>query len=74
MALETSRPIVAWCLEIHDLWISKAVAGRPKDMDFCSALRKAGAVDAATLLRRLATVPGLGEETRKIVQRQITQP
>lgn len=30
--------VVAWCLEVHDLWISKAVAGRPKDREFCAAL------------------------------------
>ncbi len=24
--------VVAWCLEPHDLWVSKMVAGRPKDL------------------------------------------
>jgi len=23
---------------MHDLWISKAIAGRPKDVEFCRAL------------------------------------
>lgn len=24
--------VVAWCLEVHDLWISKAIAGRPRQL------------------------------------------
>lgn len=41
--LETpaTNGVVAWCLEVHDLWISKAVAGRPKDTECCRALRGA---------------------------------
>ena len=26
--------VVAWCLEPHDLWVSKALAGRRKDFEF----------------------------------------
>jgi len=26
--------VVAWCLEPHDLWLSKAIANRPKDVEF----------------------------------------
>ena len=33
-----TRGVIAWCLELHDLWVSKAVAGRPKDIEFCQAL------------------------------------
>ena len=25
--------VTAWCLETHDLWLSKAVAGRDKDRE-----------------------------------------
>jgi hypothetical protein len=32
---ETSG-VTAWCLELHDLWISKAMAGRAKDREFCA--------------------------------------
>lgn len=56
--------VVAWCLEIHDLWISKAIALRPKDIEFCAALAEAGAVDAATLDARLDHTAGLDEERR----------
>jgi hypothetical protein len=29
--------IVAWCLEAHDLWISKAIANRAKDVEWLSS-------------------------------------
>ena len=51
--------VTALCLEIHDLWISKAVAFRPKDVEFCAALMSRGLVDADTLVVRLDTVPDL---------------
>ena len=51
---------VAWCLELHDLWISKAIAGRPKDDEFCRALLAQHLVDAETLVRRLDAGAGIG--------------
>ncbi len=39
--------------EAHDLWISKMVAGRPKDLEFCQALLKTGLVEPEELTRRL---------------------
>lgn len=38
--------VVAWCLDLHDLWIAKAIADRQKDRDFCRALFEAGRVEA----------------------------
>jgi len=49
--------VAAWCLEAHDLWIAKAVAGRPKDSGFCRALLDRGIVDASLLSRRLKQPP-----------------
>ena len=48
-----TRGVVAWCLESHDLWISKMVAGRPKDLEFCQALMRRGMVEPEELARRL---------------------
>ena len=59
--------VVAWCLEPHDLWVSKAIAGRPKDAEFCRALLKRGLVRADTLRRRLVKVKGLDERVRTSV-------
>lgn len=59
--------VVAWCLDVHDLWISKAIAGREKDRDFCRALIKRGAVTPLVLRERLEHVHSLGLEHRSMV-------
>ena len=41
------------CLEVHDLAISKYVAGREKDRKFTRELARHGMTDKATLLKRL---------------------
>lgn len=56
--------VVAWCLEPHDLWVSKAIAGRPKDLEFCRALVDKGLVDGGRLHDRLALVPELDPRLR----------
>jgi len=52
--------IIARCLELHDLWISKAVAGRSKDYEFCRAFKELGLVNTETLndRRTLGSDPG----------------
>lgn len=50
--------VTAWCLELHDLWISKAMAGRPKDREFCAELLKRRRVQPRTLHERLKKVRG----------------
>jgi len=49
--------VVVWCLEIHDLWLSKAVAMRPKDVEFCRALIERDLVVVDTLRTRSADLP-----------------
>lgn len=51
--------VTALCLEPHDLWISKAIAGREKDREFCNALLNRGLVKTATLKMRLGKVDNL---------------
>jgi hypothetical protein len=63
--------VVAWCLEPHDLWVSKAIAGRPKDLEFCRAVAEDGIVDAAQLRDRLAKVPALDPRVRDAVAARI---
>lgn len=51
--------VVAWCLDPNDLWVSKAVAGRPKDREFCDALLQRDLVDPDVIRDRLRTLdPG----------------
>lgn len=56
--------VVAWCLEAHDLWLSKAAAMRPKDIEFCDALLERRIVQPDTLRARLADLPGVADEVR----------
>ena len=53
----------ALCLEIHDLWLSKALANREKDREFCRALIGRGLVDRDILKRRLKSVVGIRQAT-----------
>ncbi len=67
-----TRGVVAWCLELHDLWISKAVAGREKDREFCAALVRRGVVTPATLHARLQQVPALDPAVRQAAAASIS--
>jgi len=51
---ENTRLIKGWCLEVHDLAISKYVAGREKDLDFCRVLARHDMVSREVLLQRPA--------------------
>jgi hypothetical protein len=57
-----SGGVTAWCLEPHDLWVAKQLAGRPQDRRFGGALLDAGLVDRAVLLRRIDAVDATDDE------------
>ena len=59
------------CLDMPDLWISKAIAGRPKDVEFCQALVARGLVLGRELTERLSEVDELDERVRAVVARRI---
>lgn len=61
-----TRGAVGLCLEIHDLVISKYVAGREKDMDFVRTVIANDMVDQATLGARLAGTAVDGETRERI--------
>jgi hypothetical protein len=54
---ENTRFITGWCLDPHDLAVSKLAAGREKDMEFLAAMRDHGLLDLATLSGRLDATP-----------------
>jgi hypothetical protein len=58
------------CLEVHDLAISKYVAGREKDREFTAELAKHGMTIDRVLVERLATT-NVGSGLRKIVVARI---
>lgn len=68
---KATNGVTALCLEPHDLWISKAIAGRPKDIEFCRALMKRNLVNAKTLQARLKKVKNLKPEVRAVVANRI---
>jgi len=64
--------VVAWCLDPVDLWVSKAIAGRPKDLEFCRSLWDAGLVQVSPIRERLTRVSGLTKEKRELVEARLT--
>jgi len=51
---ENTRGNTGWCLDPHDLAVSKLVAGREKDMEFVRAMQEVGFLDPELLAVRLA--------------------
>lgn len=60
------------CLEIHDLAISKYVAGREKDLEFTRALARHGMTRRATLEARAAAT-NLATDHRRLVTARIAR-
>lgn len=48
-ALPTGRSVTAWCLEVHDLVLSKLAAGRPHDVEFGQEAISSGLVQVEQL-------------------------
>jgi hypothetical protein len=53
----SDRSAVAWCLEIHDLVLSKLAAGRERHSDYAADALKAGLVRPEVLLARVPELP-----------------
>lgn len=56
----------AICPEVHDLVVSKPVAGREKDIEFAQALLDAGHVDTELLVDRAERLPLLPAQVRRV--------
>lgn len=69
---ENTRGARGLCLEIHDLLVSKLIAGREKDLDFLREAARHQLANRETLLLRLQAVsadPELKELARKAILR-----
>ncbi|HEV8577826.1 MAG TPA: DUF6036 family nucleotidyltransferase [Thermoanaerobaculia bacterium] len=67
-----TRGVKGLCLEIHDLLVSKAIAGRDKDLTFLRDAAIHEMADPEILLRRLDTVdvdPMVREKARSVIER-----
>jgi len=65
-----TRGATGWCLETHDLAVSKLVAGREKDEDFVRALTTHGLIVLETLNARLKST-ALSGDLRPIVEARL---
>jgi hypothetical protein len=65
-----TRGATGWCLEVHDLVLSKYFAGRDKDLEFVAAAARHQLVDRDELLRRLATVE-IDDARRALAEQRI---
>ena len=48
---------VAWCLEVHDLVLSKCAAGRDRDWDYAREAIRTSLVEGRALLERVEDLP-----------------
>lgn len=65
-----TRGVTGLCLEVHDLAISKYVAGREKDLAFTRELARHGMTETGTLLKRLESTE-LPTEVRELIAARI---
>ena len=65
-----TQGVTGWCLEIHDLVLSKYIAGREKDLEFVAAAAKHKMVERDELLRRLASMQ-VDEARRQLAEQRI---
>lgn len=60
---------IGWCLDVDDLFISKAAAARPKDQDFCVGLLRRGHVTLERALELAPTMPLESDDIARLVAR-----
>jgi hypothetical protein len=65
-----TRGVAGLCLEVHDLAISKHVAGRDKDLEFTRELARHGMTDSRILVQRLKETE-VPLEVRKLIEARI---
>ena len=69
---ENTRGAKGLCLEVHDLLVSKVIAGRDKDFAFLESAAQHDMATPEILLQRLATVevePVVKEKARSAIER-----
>jgi hypothetical protein len=65
---ENTDGATGWCMEIHDLVLSKCFAGREKDWAYARIALDEGLVDPALLLERTSLLPGPKGHREQIAQ------
>jgi len=65
---DNTRQATGWCLEKHDLMLSKLAAGRVKDHEFVEAALREGIVDPAVLRERAPAMPLRSQDREAFMQ------
>lgn len=65
-----TRGATGWCLDAHDLVLSKGAAGREKDERFLRVAVERGLVSVDVLVDRIGTMP-LDDEARERLRRRV---
>jgi len=63
---ENTRGAVGWCLELHDLAVSKLAAGRGKDLAFVQAMLLHRLIETSTVRERLEQTDRLSMEGKAL--------
>ncbi len=63
---ENTGNAIGWCLEIHDLVLSKCAAGRERDREFATEALRHGLVDRDELRRRAADLQLAASEVERV--------
>lgn len=72
---ENTRGVTGWCLEVHDLAISKYAAGRPKNLQFTRELARHDMTRKSVLAERLKLTrlpPSVREGVAMRIKRDFT--
>ena len=74
IALRSERTggVTGWCLDVHDIAVSKYIAGRRKDLEYNQALAKHKFVKKEMLLERLAATD-CSEKVRRLATARINR-
>jgi hypothetical protein len=67
---ENTSGVTGYCLDAHDLAISKIIAQRPKDLEFLQELVRHDMIEKKTMLHRLEQTD-LQEPIRRNIQLRI---
>ncbi|HSU66475.1 MAG TPA: DUF6036 family nucleotidyltransferase [Tepidisphaeraceae bacterium] len=62
---------IGWCLEPHDLAVSKLVAGREKDLAFVEAMIREGLVSTEVIRERLSGTTRLDPARRQLTEARL---
>lgn len=68
---DNTRGSVGWCLEPHDLAVSKLAAGREKDFSFVERLLRGKLISEAILTDRFANTPAFPQTARENIAARI---